>query len=180
MWCGQGVWIWQERAESINLSELREVRTMLLGGLKEPMVPNGVKELMVIADNQSVVHIENSFLSASIPMMSALRRLKMVLDDIGIRNWAERLPSDVNKFADGLSRIFPRGDLLMRRQIRNLVVDGLKDSWDAFQFRHIFENQPYLCTEMYPEFNRDWSKEVLMLICFQVDLIGAVVKITME
>lgn len=175
MWCGQGVWSWQERAESINLRELRAVRMMLLGCLKEPIMRNGVKELLLHADNQSVVHIANSFVSASRPMMRELRRLKVVLEEMGIHIRAEWLPSAVNKFADGLSRRFPRGDLQIRRQLRHSVVDGMKAPLDAFPFRPLGEHPFYLRTAMYQELNRDWSKDEVMLLCPPVDLIGAVV-----
>lgn len=81
---------------------MRAVSKLPLGGLQEPMVKNGVKELMLHVDNQSDVHIANSFVSACRPMMQELRRLELVLDAMGVQIRAEWLPSAFNKFADGL------------------------------------------------------------------------------
>jgi hypothetical protein len=61
--------------------------------------------------NTSVVQLTNAFVASSRPMMRELRRLKVVLDDLGLQIFSDWIPSVVNKFADGLSRRFSTGDV---------------------------------------------------------------------
>ena len=175
MWCTQGVWNWRQRSESINLSELRAVRMVLTGRLQEPLVRTGVTDLLLQVDNQAVMHIANSFLSARGPMMRELQKLKTVLDTKGVRIRAEWLPSAMNKFADGLSRRFPCGDFLIRRQLRNSVAAGMRAPLHAFPFRPLGEHLFYFRNAMYQEMDRYWDKDEVLLLYPPVDLIGAVV-----
>lgn len=108
-------------------------------------------------------------------MMRELRRLKTVLDVMGAQIRAEWLPSAMNKSADGLSRRFPHGDLLIRRQLRHSVAAGIGAPLDAFPFRPLGEHPFYFCTAMYQEMDCNWSKDEVLLLRPPVDQIGAVV-----
>ena len=176
MWSAQGVWDWKARAESITLRELRAIRLLLCGQLGQETRTAGVRDLLLHIDNQAVVHITNSLVSASRPMMRELRRLKLVLDRMGLRVKSEWIPSVANKFADALSRRFPRGDLQIRRQLRRSIADGMLAPRDVFKFRPLGEHPSYLRRAAFEELKRDWDKEQVRLLCPPVDLIGATVQ----
>lgn len=176
MWCSQGVWSWKDRAKSISLRELKAIRKLLLGRLGQRIAASSVTDLLLHVDNQPVTHIVNSLVSASRPMMRELRRLKAVLDRLGIRVKAEWIPSVANKFADALSRRFPRGDLQIRRQLRRSIADGMKAPVDVFKFRPLGEHPSYLRRAFMDELQKEWDRETVRLLCPPVDLIGATVR----
>lgn len=175
MWTDQGIWSWKDRAESITLRELRAVRKLLCGSLGEKVARSGARDLRLHIDNQAVVHITNSFVSASRPMMRELRRLKIVLDRMGLRIQSEWIPSVANKFADALSRRFPRGDLQIRRQLRRSIVAGMQAPEDVFRYRPLGEHPSYLRKASFKELSVKWEATHVRLLCPPVDLIGATV-----
>lgn len=175
MWSDQGVWNWKDRAESITFRELKAIRKILQGTLGQEVRDRGLRELLVHVDNQAVVHITNSFVTASRPLMRELRRLKLVLSKLGVHIRAEWLPSAVNKFADALSRRFPRGDLSIRRQLRRSVADGMLAPVEAFKYRPLGEHPVFLRNMALDELERPWDDGMVRLLCPPVDLIMATV-----
>jgi hypothetical protein len=75
---------------------------ILMGTLGERVKKEGISLLRLCVDNSSVVHVTNAFVAPSRPMMRELRRLKKVLDELGLQLSSERIPSVANKFADAL------------------------------------------------------------------------------
>ena len=108
-------------------------------------------------------------------MMRELRKLKSLLDYMGLRIRSEWIPSVANKFADGLSRRFPRGDLRIRRQLRRSVLDGMAASTDAFPYRPVGEHPVIQKRQAFSELSAAWSKEEVRLLCPPIDLIGPTV-----
>lgn len=176
-WTEQCVWSWQDRAESISYRELKAVRMALTGKIGLQVLREGRKDLMLHIDNQEVVHITNSFVSASRPMMRELRRLKSVLDHHGIHVKSEWIPSVANKFADGLSRRFPRGDLQVRRQVRHSVRAGMQAPIDSFPFGPLGEHPLFLRRQVYKELCQEWDPlDGVRLLCSPPDLVAATVR----
>jgi len=174
-WRAQGILNWRDRAESISYRELKAIRLLLQGSLGKNVLDQGHKDLLLHVENQGVVHITNSFVSTSRPMMRELRKLKVVLDLLGILIRTGWIPSVANKFADGLSRRFPRGDLQIRRQLRRSVLDGVKAPRDTFKFRPVGENPVVQRKQAFAELARVWEPGEMRLLCPPVDLIMATV-----
>lgn len=175
-WHAQGIWSWKDRAQSITLRELKAVRLMLTGSLGKRIVAEQHRDLLLHVDNQAVVHITNAFVSSSRPMMRELRKLKSVLDHHGLRIRAEWIPSVANKFADGLSRRFSRGDLQIKRRLRHSVVAGMKAPIDSFRYRPVGEHPVFLRRQAFRELDSEWDLGEVRLLCPPVDLIGATVR----
>lgn len=171
LWSDQGVWNWRDRAEAITHRELKAIRMLLQGPLGTEVKKRGLHELLLHVDNQPVVHIANSFVSSSRPLMQELRRLKRVLQHLNVHVRAEWLPSAVNRFADALSRRFPRGDLLIRRQLRRSVAAGMKAPVDAFKYRPLGEHPFVLRKIMLEELEQPWDDGTVRVLCPPVDLI---------
>ena len=131
-WQARGIWTWQDRAESISYRELKAIRLLLSGSLGKHVVQEGHKNVCMHVDNQAVVHITNSFFSASRPMMRELRLLKFVLERLGVHIRSEWIPSVANRFADAPSRRFPRGYLRIPRQLQRSVQAGIQAPTDVF------------------------------------------------
>lgn len=89
MWCDQSVWDWRSRARSITLRELKAIRLLLSRQIGVRVREEEIQRLKIWCDNQAVVHIVNSMVSASAEMMVELRKLKTVLDSLGVRIRAE-------------------------------------------------------------------------------------------
>lgn len=73
----------QERAGHITLRELRTLGKLLVGPLGDKVLKRGLKELLMDVENYAVVHISDSFVSASRCMMRELRRFKLFFDRLG-------------------------------------------------------------------------------------------------
>jgi hypothetical protein len=131
-WQDQGIWDWKDRAECISVRELKAIRVVLMGTLRERVKKEGINLLRLCVDNSSVVHVTNAFEASSRPMMRELRRLEKVRDEVGLQLSSERIPSVANKFADALSRRFSPGDLAVRQSLRRSVVDGMMEPLDSF------------------------------------------------
>lgn len=172
-WNAQGIWSWRDRAESISYRELKAIRLILTGSLGSQLLHRGHRDLLLHVDNQAVVHITNALVSASRPMMRELRRLKSVLDRHGFHIRSEWIPSVANKFADGLSRRFFRGDLQIKRQLRRSVVAGMKAPRDAFPYRPVGEHPAFARRQAYAELASSWNPGEVRLLCPPVDLIAA-------
>lgn len=166
----QGVWNWKDRAKTITYRELRAVRVLLSEPLGKEVVRKEYRNLLPFIDNQAVVHITNSLVSTSRPMMRELRRLKVALDSLGLRIRSEWIPSVANKFANGLSRRFPRGDLQIRRDVRRSEQDGMKAPRDAFPYRPVGEHPLLLRRQTFKELSEPWSPSEVRLLCPPVDL----------
>jgi hypothetical protein len=123
-WQDQGIWKWKDREECISVRELKAIRMVLMGTLGERVKKEGISLLRLCVDNSSVVHVTNAFVASSRPMMRELRRLKKVLDELGLQLSSEWIASVANKFSDALSRRFSPGDLAVRQTLRRSVVDG--------------------------------------------------------
>ena len=82
MWCDQGVWDWKDRAESITNRELKAIRKIMQGTIGMEVQRRGLRELLLHVENQVVVHITNSFVTASRPLMKELRRLTGLLSKL--------------------------------------------------------------------------------------------------
>lgn len=174
-WRAQGIWSWKDRAESISYRELKAIRMLLSGPLGKQLVASGKRSLLLHIDNQPVVHIANALVSASRSMMRELRRLKAVLDHHGIQIRADWIPSVANKFADGLSRRFPTGDLQIRRQLRRSVQAGMRVPLHVFPYRPVGEHPVFLRRQAFAELAADWDKGEVRLLCLPVDLISPTV-----
>ena len=175
LWCDQGVWSWQDRAAPITYRELKTVRLILQGMIGKQVEGLGLNSLLLHNDNQAVVHITNSFVSASRPLMHELRRLKTVMTKLNIHIRSDWVPSAVNRFADALSRRFPRGDLQIRRHLRRSVAAGMQAPRDAFKYRPLGEHPSVLRKITMQELESDWSLDEVRLLCPPVDLIGPTV-----
>jgi hypothetical protein len=136
----EGVWVSKDRSESITYRELRAVCMLLMGNLGEKILNLETKELLLRTDKTGVVHITNVPVSASQPMMRELRRLKHILENMGVSLITQWLPSVANKFADALSRRFHTDDLHVRRQLRCSILAGMKALIDAFPYRPFGEH----------------------------------------
>jgi hypothetical protein len=104
LWEGRGLWATEERAEPIKLRELRVVRLFLQRHFAAFVEKSEVQQILLHEDNQAVVSILNAMVSASRPMMAELRRLEVMLRALGVRIEARWRPSEVNRYADALSR----------------------------------------------------------------------------
>lgn len=98
----QVIWSWKDRFESISYRKLKAILLLLLGNFGRGTVKEEHRNLLLHIDNPAVVHIKNSFVSASRPMIKELWKLRLVLDTFGIWLRSEWIPSAANWFADGL------------------------------------------------------------------------------
>jgi hypothetical protein len=90
-WKAQGVWGWNERAESISYRELKAICLLLMiaaySGSKSfgaHLQDKGIRNLQLQCYNMAAVHVTNAMVSASRPMMRELRLLKRELDRLGL------------------------------------------------------------------------------------------------
>jgi hypothetical protein len=111
IWEGRGLWSTQERAEQITLRELKAVRLLLQKHFASVVAKAETKRILLHDDNQAVVHILNSIVSASRPMMAELRRLEVMLRILGVKLETRWIPSAVNRYADALLRQWDPGDV---------------------------------------------------------------------
>jgi Reverse transcriptase (RNA-dependent DNA polymerase) len=176
LWESQGVWGWEDRAAHITYRELKAVRLLLMGNLGQRVKDAGATKLLLHCDNAAVVHITNAMVSASRPMMRELRLLKRLLDSMGVTIDSQWLPSVANRFADSLSRRFPRDDLRVRRQLRRSVADGMRAPIDAFPYRPLGEHPVFMRKQAYSELASSWSGTMTRLLCPPPDLMGPVVR----
>lgn len=60
---------------------------LFLNGMKEKLIREGVKDLLIPVENQDVVHIWNTFVSESLPFMRNMRKLKVMIDYMGAKDY---------------------------------------------------------------------------------------------
>jgi hypothetical protein len=143
-WQGQGIWEWKDRAECISVRELKAIFMVLMETLGERVKKEGVYLLRLYIDNSSVVHVTNAFVASSKPMMRELRRLKKVLDELGLQIFSEWIPSVANKFADALSRRSSPEHRAVRQWLQRSVMDGMMAPLDSFFLRPLGEHPVFL------------------------------------
>lgn len=166
----QRVWNWKDRSQSITLRELKAIRLLLMGNLGQELEKRQWKKVLLRVDNSAVVHITNSLVSASRPMMRELRRLKRVLDEGGIQIRTEWIPSVANQFADALSRRFPHDDLQIRQQLRHSVQGSMNVPLDVFPYRPLGEHPVFQRRQAYTELSTPWEAKSTRLLSPPLDL----------
>ena len=169
----QGIWDWGDRAHSISYRELKSISKLLMGHLGHKLGQESVQSLLLHVDNPAVVQITKALVSASRPMMQELRKLKLSLDRLGLQIRSEWIPSVANRFADGPSRRFPRGDFQIQRQLRHSVVAGMKAPIDVFKHRPLGDPPVFRRRNAFDELQQPWDKSEVRLLCPPVDLITA-------
>lgn len=176
MYVDQEIWSWKERATSITHRELKAVRLSLQRHLGRQLATRDVRRVLLHGDNQSVVHVLNAFISASAALMTELRRLKVVLDELGIVVSAQWLPSVMNRFADALSRRLSRRDVQILPRLRRSIAAGIRAPRDAFPYRPLGEH-PYVNRKLLlEELQRAWTLDETLVLCPPPDLIPAVLR----
>lgn len=106
LWEGQGFWTAVDRAQSITFRKLLAVRLLLHRHFSAFVSDPHVRKVLLQEDNQAVVYVINSIVSASRPMMA-----EVLLRVLGVRIDARWIPSAVNRYADSLSRTWDPGDV---------------------------------------------------------------------
>jgi hypothetical protein len=175
-WQNQGIWEWKHRAECISVRELKAISMVLMGTLGERVKKEGISFLRLCVDNSSVVHVSNTFVASSRPMMRELRRLTKVLDELGLQLSSAWIPSVASKFADALSRPFSPGDLAVRQTLRSSVVDGMMAPLDLFPLRPLGEHPVFLRRQCHNKLASHWSREDTRLLCPPAELMATVVR----
>jgi hypothetical protein len=176
-WQAQCIWQWRDRAECISARELKATRMLLVGQLGERVKREGISMLRLCIDNTSVVHVTNAFVASSRPMMRELRRLKVVLDPLGLQLASEWISSVANKFADGLSWRLSPGNLAVKDTLRQSVVDGMLVPCDVFPIRPLGEHPVFLRRQCHAELSSAGrATDENRLVCPLTDLLAAVVR----
>ena len=117
LWDCQGLWGPYERHNPITMRELRAVRMTLRHHFSQFLRDPRTQHLLVHLDNQPVVRILKAMVSASPALISELRKLRSMLEILGIKIQSRWLPSAVNKYADALSRTWRPTDLRVTEQL---------------------------------------------------------------
>lgn len=175
-WEAQQVWTAKDRSDPITVRELRAVRLVLEGKLGQRSQEHGMQVLRLCVDNTGVVAAARSFTSASRPMMSELRKLKGVLDALGLEIRPEWLPSAANRFADLLSRRFPAGDVGVARKLVRSVLDGLKVGAPLRYPRTLGSHPVYARRHAFEELQRQWNPNEIQVLYPPPDLAMATVR----
>ena len=144
-----------------------------MGHLGHKLEQESVQSLLLHVDKQAVVHITNVLVSERRPMMWELRKLKLFLDRLGLQIRRKWIPSVANRFADGLSRRFPYGDLEIQRQLPHSVVAGMQAPIDVFKHRLLGDPLVIRRRKTFDELQQPWDKSKVRLLCPPVDLITA-------
>lgn len=175
LWEGRGLWEARDRMEGITLRELKAVRLLLQRHFAEYVQDPSVQRLLLHEDNQAVVYVLNSMVSASRPMMAELRKLQALMAALGVKIEARWLPSAVNRFADGLSRTWDPGDT-------GATSTLLRSAQDAYQLEELFPFPPigehpiarekHLRTQM----DEDWGDGKARLFNPPFDLLPVVIR----
>lgn len=171
MWSDQGCWNWRARSRSIQLRELKAIRMTLTRRLGERLERSEIGNVKLWCDNQAVVHIVNSLVSASTELMHELRKLKLILDKLGVHIRAEWLPSAMNRYADALSRRFPSSDLKIRQQLTRSIADGMKARGAEFVRRPLGDHPVFHRLQCLRELDERWERNETRLLCPPPDLI---------
>jgi hypothetical protein len=103
--------------------------------------------------------VTNAFVASIPPIMRELRRLKKVLDELGLQLSSEWIPSVANKFEYALSRHFSPGYLAVRQTLRRSVVDGMMAPLYSFPLLLLGEHPVFLRRQCHNELASNWSRE---------------------
>ena len=180
LWEGRGLWEAKDRMESITLRELKAVRLLLQRHFAEFLKDPSVRHLLVHEDNQAVVYVLNSMVSASQPMMAELRKLQALLVALGVRIEARWLPSAVNRYADSLSRTWDPGDVRATATLVRTAADAYSLD-QAFPFPPIGEHPIAREKHLRSQMTEDWGDGKARLFNPPFDLLPVVVrKLEME
>lgn len=171
LWCDQGVWDWREWLRSINRRELRAVWRMLSGALGEWFQISPTEWVQLHNDNMMVVHIVNSFQYVSHELISELRKLKFLLDRLGILIRADLLPSALNRYADALSRRLIWPNFQTVQLLWRSVLDSRPVSLDAFRSYPYHVPQHVGRRDMLQELGQEWDLEEMLFLCPPVQMI---------
>jgi hypothetical protein len=133
------------------------------------------RNIFIEALCRQLEHVTKAFVASSRSMMRELRRLKKVLDEVGLQLSSAWIPSVANKFADALSRRFSPGDLAVRQTLLRSVVDGMMAPLDSFPVQPLGEHPVFLRRQCHNELASHWSREETRLLCPPVKLMAAVV-----
>lgn len=156
-WVAQGFWTARDRAESINLRELRAVRLLLQKSFANYASQPQVRQRLVHEDNQAVVHILNAMVSSSPAMMSELRKLQKLLRVLGVQVESRWLPSAVNKYADSLSRTWDPGDTQASEQLVKDICRQYHFDRPAFLMRPLNEPRPARVKQVCEQLQTFWG-----------------------
>lgn len=176
LWEGQGFWTASDREQSITLRELRAVRLLLHRHFSDFVSDPRIRRVLVQEDNQAVVFVLNSMVSASRPMMVELRKLEVLLRALGVKLEARWIPSAVNRFADALSRTWDPGDIWATGAVISSVKEQYHLDTVAFGERPLGEplaaRRKFLATQM----QEDWGDGRARLFNPPVDMMPLVVR----
>jgi hypothetical protein len=128
----------------ISVREVKEIRMVLMGTLRELVKKEGISLLRLCVDNSSVVDVTNALVASSKPMVRELRRLKKMLDELWLQLFSDWITSVAKKKSDALSRRFSPGDLAVRQTLRRSGVDGMMAPLDSFPLRPLGEHPVFL------------------------------------
>lgn len=168
----------QERAGNITLRELEAIEKLLRGPLGNKVRKRGLKELLMRVENSVVVRITNSFVSASRYMMHELGRLKVLSDRLGVLIRSDWLLSAMNRYTDSLSRRLPRGDLRIRRSVRQSILDGMREGKYIFRHWPLGESPAAARKQAWLEMASEWKENEVRLLCPPLNLeLATVVKL---
>jgi hypothetical protein len=111
------------------------------------------------------MHVPNALVASSRPKMTELRRLKKVLDKLGLQLLLEWIPFVANKLEDALSRLFSPGDLAVRQTLRRSVVDEMMAPLNSLPLRPLGEPPVFIRRECHNELASHWSRDERRLLC---------------
>lgn len=109
-------------------------------------------------------------------MMQELRRLKRVMDFLGIKIKVEWLSSALNHYADGFSRRLSRRDLQIEQGLRLSVLAGLRAPCDAFPCLALGESPLLVRRQILEDLARVWTAHETLVLCSLPDLISAILR----
>lgn len=104
LWEGQGLWMLDDRALLIYLSELRAVQLVMYRFFADFVSLLDFNKLVLHKDNQTVAYILNAMLLVSLVITKEPRKLKKFLKVFSGAIEARWLPSAVNRLSGALSQ----------------------------------------------------------------------------
>lgn len=142
-----GFWRPHQRAEHINVLELRAVRYTVERFLQALRGRN----VLLWEDNQVVCHVLTSWTSRSRQLMAQVRKLWWLLDLLDVTLHPRYIRSAANVWADSLSRLPPRDEW----QVSRSVFTRLNNLWGP----HTVDRFASTCNAQVPRFNGAWGEE---------------------
>lgn len=161
---------------SISLRELRAVRLVLSRSFADYVSAPHIRRLLLHEDNAAVVAILNSMVSASRPMMSEIRKLRVLLRVLGVDIEARWIPSAVNRFADSLPRTWAPGDVQASRQLVTSIRHRYQLSLDVFARFPMGETVPKRARQIRTELEKSWDDGCTRLWNTHADFLPLVIR----